>query len=65
MKSNCWIKCSDQLPEKAGNYLCAYELGEFIGITYYNEFVGWYPDKRVKAGNITHWQTLPEPPNEA
>lgn len=65
-----WIKCSERMPEDDG-YVLAYrtdscqvgelcydkENGEFISFNFMGEH---YLDK----GIVTHWQPLPESPND-
>lgn len=66
-----WIKCSERLPEiKKGVFVprskdvLIYHRGEYA-IGYVAAGNCWYTeDGECELGYVTHWQTLPEPPND-
>lgn len=62
-----WIKVEDKLPEIKQNVIVALKLYRGDTVVEYGyisarsrEFVSY--DGYEFAGNITHWQPLPEPP---
>ena len=64
-----WIKCSEKMPDKDGEYLVfAPSLDEeipFEGIAWYNKSVNyWEGVLYVWAKAITHWMPLPQKPNQ-
>lgn len=67
LKRSRWIPCSESLPEDAGKYLVCVASEAFPGSMYIDilryDKKGWKRDC-VYAANVTHWQPLPEPPEE-
>jgi hypothetical protein len=55
-----WIKCSDQLPEKSGEYLITKELYKNFRIVY----ISIFHNNKWDDFNVIAWQELPEPYNE-
>ena len=65
MKKSDWISVEDKLPEEEGRYAVLYDqLPAIKGRLWIGD---WYPREK-EWGNeiggtiITHWQSLPEPP---
>ncbi|QGY31318.1 hypothetical protein CUN67_13060 [Pantoea cypripedii] len=73
-KMTGWVKCSDRLPDKSGDYLvlCHYpnfhercfvqHVMNFLHTAYETPVMRWYD--RQRADYITHWQLLPEVPDD-
>lgn len=65
-----WIKCSERLPEKEGNYLvCDRGRDVFEAVFFKNEYYGkeiilWLDpvEEYQEYQHITHWQYLPDAP---
>lgn len=53
-----WIKCSDGIPFANTPVLVINENGD-ISISFWDDYEGWHT-----VSKITHWQALPEPPEE-
>ena len=53
-----WIKCSDGVPFPNTPVLVTDEIGN-VFISTWNDYEGW-----DSISTITHWQALPEPPEE-
>lgn len=53
-----WIKCSDGIPLAHIRVLVADEVGN-VFISVWDDYEGWN-----SISKITHWQALPEPPEE-
>lgn len=53
-----WIKCSDGIPFANIPVLVIDESGD-IFISTWDDYEGWN-----STSKITHWQALPEPPEE-
>lgn len=56
-----WISIKDRLPEE-GTRVIAFSLGQYTNITWYK--FGIFGDSRGSIRDVTHWQPLPEPPEE-
>jgi len=60
-----WIKCSERMPELGQEVLCVDEFHNYETALYTRTF---FPEPFFStiAGEFhpTHWQPLPEPPNE-
>ena len=57
-----WISVKDRLPEENGDYL-VYTREKYIDIFYYDrDCTEWIDDCAVVDGYVTHWATIPEPP---
>ena len=65
-----WISVKDRLPDKEGCYLIVYDETKEIDIGLWclerqrfevveTEWFGY------EIGNVTHWMSLPEPPEES
>jgi hypothetical protein len=59
-----WIKCSERMPEQYREVLvCSYDGSRYIAAL--NREMNWDDgDFFDDIQNITHWQPLPEPPQE-
>lgn len=55
-----WIKCSDRLPDKYGEYLASTSARPCGWVVVYAP-VGWIASEEYP---VTHWMPLPEPPAE-
>jgi Protein of unknown function (DUF551) len=55
-----WIKCSERMPDKDGRYLIVENYGwhRSVGVC------SLHQGKWDMSSLITHWQLLPEPPEE-
>ncbi|MFP1891062.1 DUF551 domain-containing protein [Lonsdalea quercina] len=53
-----WIKCSDRLPEKGGNYQVW--NGKYMGLVCF--FFGSF--QCLNPEQITHWAPPPDPPKD-
>lgn len=51
-----WIKCSDRLPEFGQEIVVFVRMGEFLIFRALLRYSG------NLSGGITHWMSLPEPP---
>ena len=64
-----WIPVSERLPESSDYYLCCVSGQETRNTTFsrvtlaYIQKYGWCTNG-LKVENVTHWQPLPEPPQE-
>jgi hypothetical protein len=57
---DCWIKCSERLPEKIGEYLTYSKYSDkFYILFYYPEYASFGIYNRER---ITHWVHLPNKP---
>lgn len=68
--SNEWIKCSERLPTKDIVVLVFIPQGNELGLRtlgYYHN--GWFFGAKNEANkfknNVTHWQSLPTPPENS
>lgn len=65
--NNHWIKCSERMPEKDGDYLCIcgknYFVLSLVGKSFYMDFSArsYFEDW---TEYVTYWQPLPTPPKE-
>ena len=57
-----WIKCSDRMPDEYIDVLACGEEGIIIAKYYGEDCGGWATSMNKSSDNITHWQPLPEPP---
>ncbi len=63
-----WIKCSERMPDE-GRPVLTVAAGQVVQRTIYQFWEGawidWYEQyDEVKVDAFTHWQPLPEPPND-
>lgn len=56
---NKWISVENELPTQDGRYL-VYGKGEMVITRFYSKV----PEPHFYFIDATHWQYLPEPPNE-
>lgn len=59
---NEWISVKDQMPVD-GVYALTFGGFESMQIAEFSHGE-WWDDTGYKAGNVTHWMPLPEPPKE-
>lgn len=64
-----WIKCSERMPERTDDIIVVSEGIVMSGISY-SRLKGFYIaaleyDEDEKIDGVTHWQLLPEPPQES
>ena len=67
-----WIPVTERLPEKSGNYLTAFGDGTALSTNIFMHPDDWLteeghtinPNGKWYYGEVTHWQELPEPPEE-
>lgn len=72
IKSNCWIPCSERLPENGNRVLVLFTNGTVhIAVWHgdYDEKGAWkvtsqFPTKLYRTYTIPKWQPLPEPPEK-
>lgn len=63
---NGWIKCSDALPDRRGDYICRVALGDCACRTYNTCIVLWSNNEWTDSDlcqAVTHWMPLPLPPS--
>ena len=58
-----WINVTDRLPKKSGKYICYSEEG-YVSIEDYEMGEQEIYCDNTDSGYATHWQPLPEPPND-
>ena len=65
--ARAWIKCSDRLPQHRDVILAVNKEGEMavcrIDINV-NNYIFMLADTSLQIKNVTHWQLLPEPPED-
>jgi hypothetical protein len=64
---NEWISVDERLPEKTGDYLCAWNCGSID--PHVRVIIGRYSDKSKSFSKfdwnyVTHWMPLPAPPDD-
>ena len=64
-----WIKCSERLPEKNGNYLVYLDYEEVYVLPFSSRHSAWnsrdHEDPPLhQIDGVTHWMPLPEGPKE-
>lgn len=59
MGGDGWVKCSERMPEKSGEYLCYLAAPEMM-ITFWAKGESSHED--FWRRHVTHWRPLPPPP---
>lgn len=77
--ANCWIPCSERMPEQDGEYLVFTEYEDVFKCTFDSneenkwgfeqnyhdpDTLGWAGTTWTAVETVTHWMPLPEPPEE-
>ena len=57
-----WIKCSDQLPKKDGEYLVVYDDDYVTSVSFLKDSFWWRRSEDVLKVFPIYWMKLPPPP---
>ncbi|EHW2661094.1 DUF551 domain-containing protein [Escherichia coli] len=65
---DCWIKCSERMPEESGRYWCYVEEINDLGKSHYQWNCSWNGERWLvdsdNGGRVTHWMPLPAAPQQ-
>lgn len=66
--ADCWVACSERMPEEIGRYWCYVEEQNSLGKSHYQWNCSWNGDRWwvecENGGRVTHWMPLPAAPQQ-
>lgn len=67
MRKNDWISVEDRLPGTRHDTVLVYRAGHETVVAWYSRKYGQWNNAHTgrELPHVTHWQTLPEPPESA